>query len=85
MGLSIRRQTVVDKARRYAALRGSSMTDAIEEALDLQLVKQDEARERKKRDFIALVEQIQAEVAKMPILDDRPIDEILYDEHGLPK
>jgi hypothetical protein len=35
--------------------------------------------------FLAGIREIQKRVAKLPILDDRPADEILYDENGLPK
>ncbi len=85
MALSIRSRSVEEKARRYAALRRTTVTGAIEHALDRSL--RDEAIEKERRieEFRALVKEIQDEVAKMPILDDRSPDEILgYDENGLP-
>jgi antitoxin VapB len=84
MALSIRSRSVEEKARRVAAIRGTTITAAIDEALDEQLRRYEEQRAEKKENFLRLVKEIQDRVKKIPIIDPRPIDEILYDEDGLP-
>jgi antitoxin VapB len=70
-------------AKELAALTGQSVTEAVTEALREQL-----ERERKARGKAGVAEKLMAiaeEFSKLPVLDDRDPDEILYDEYGLPK
>jgi antitoxin VapB len=69
-------------ARQLANLTGESLTEAIREAVADRL-----AAERRKRGR-GSVEEIRALIDRlneMPVLDDRSIDEMLYDDDGLPK
>lgn len=47
--------------------------------------KEREARERESARRMEAIRGIQRRVAELPVLDPRPIDEIIYDEDGLPK
>ena len=38
-----------------------------------------------KEEFLAAIHKITDHLATLPVLDDRPLEEMLYDEHGLPK
>ena len=72
----------VDKAaRELARLEGTSITDAVGKAINERKQRILEDRARRAHE----VEQILEEVRKLPVLDPRPADEMLYDEDGLPK
>jgi antitoxin VapB len=82
MALSIKSDEADRLARELAAVTGESLTDAVTQALRERL-----ERERRHAfgDIERRLELLAADVAKLPILDDRPADEILgYDQHGLP-
>ena len=85
MALSIRDPETDRLARELAALTGETMTQAIKTAIEQRLKRERFGREaeteEKKRKVLAILERIWA----MPVLDDRPADEILgYDENGVP-
>jgi antitoxin VapB len=81
MALYLKDPEVDKAARELARLEGTSITDAVGKAIEERKQRILEDRARRARE----VEQILAEVRKLPILDPRPADEILYDEDGLPK
>ena len=86
MALSIRDPETDRLARELAALTGESMTEAIREALAERLARTRRGGEDELRRLIASVRAIQERVARLPVLDDRPEDEILgYDADGLPQ
>jgi antitoxin VapB len=86
MALSIRDAETDRLARELAALTGESMTEAIRKALAERLVRTRAARDDELGRLIANVRAIQERVAQLPVLDDRPEDEILgYDADGLPR
>ena len=70
-------------ARELARRTGDTMTGVIVESLRDRL-----ARERRKtEDADALVKDIMAiadHFSSLPVLDNRTLEEMLYDEHGLP-
>jgi antitoxin VapB len=81
MALSIKSDTADQLARQLAAETGESITEAVTTAIQDRL-----ARERRSRRNLAqTVMEISHECAALPVLDDRPADEIVgYDEHGVP-
>ena len=86
MALSIRSRSVEEKARKLAALRSTSITAALEQALDRELCNAMGEKERRKLDFVARVRGIQERVAKLPRLNGHLTDDELigYDDNGLP-
>jgi len=67
-------------AQELAAKRGASVEDSVLQALRAETEREEERARRHQ-----LIKEIQDEVAKLPVLDDRTPDEILgYDEWGLP-
>ncbi len=74
-------------AREIARRTGETPAQAVVTALRERLTRI-ERRERRDRDvdqFVARIMAIGAHCASLPVLDPRPIDELLgYDEHGLP-
>lgn len=84
MGLSIKNDETERLVRELARREGVGVTAAVHRAVAERL----QATAPPKRDpeaIIAAVRKIQADVAKLPILDHRRADEILgYDAFGLP-
>ena len=82
MAISIKDPETDRLARALAAATGESLTDAIREALRDRLERE---THRARRGMAAEVRRIQERVSNLPVLDERPADEILgYDSHGLP-
>jgi antitoxin VapB len=87
MPLSIKDPEADRLARQLAAQMGVSITQAVIAAL-AEKVKQEEAKQPDDRDVEELVRQTMAIAARFnshPVRDPRSLEEMLYDEHGLPK
>jgi antitoxin VapB len=83
MALNIKDPETDRLVRELAAATGESITVAVATAARERLERLGRVSERERR--IAAMKEIAARVAALPVLDDRPADEILgYDEHGLP-
>jgi antitoxin VapB len=84
MALSIKNRIVEEKARELAQRSGKSITDALNDSLDLALQRQRALQQlTKKEEIFAKVKEIQKRVAALPVLDNRTDDEILgYNEQG---
>lgn len=82
MAISIKDPETDRLARALAAATGLSLTEAIREALRHRL---EQEAQRQRRGVGAEVRRIQERLARLPVLDARPADEILgYDDRGLP-
>lgn len=72
-------------ARELAKLTGESINQAIKTALNERLARERRLRDADRAARMARIQEIIREVQKLPVLDDRPADELLgYDENGLP-
>ncbi len=83
MALNIKDPTADRLARELSALTGESITVAVSTAVRdrLERLSGGVSAEQRYLRMRAVADELQA----LPILDDRPEDEILgYDEHGLP-
>lgn len=83
MSLNIKSAEAHELAAELARLTGESMTKAVTEAIRERL-----ARERQKRDEDQLFAELMAiadQCAAHPLRDHRSLEEILYDERGLPR
>ena len=82
MAFSIKNDEADQLARRLVAVTGESLTEAVTNALRERLERQQRAAGGPKLDRI--LRHADA-IRRLPILDDRPADEILgYDQAGLP-
>ena len=68
-------------ARELAQRERVSITEAVERALRERIGRLAAEREEKYRRTLKLIEEIRA----LPVYDDRPLEETLYDEDGNPK
>ncbi len=82
MALNIRNSETEELANELAKLTGETKTEAVKKALiaRLQSVKQQEEAPG----LVEELNEIAEHCAKLPILDKRSADEILYDKNGLP-
>jgi antitoxin VapB len=84
MALNIRNPEVEELAEALARLTGETKTEAVRRAIRDRLARL--RRERAKRRLADELDAIARECAALPVLDDRPAEEILgYDEHGAPR
>lgn len=83
MALSIKNEEADKLARELAQLTGESLTEAVLQALRERLER--EQGRKHGPDLFEEVRRIQERVARLPVQDERPADEIMgYDEQGLP-
>ena len=83
MSLNIKNEETRRRAQEFARLARETMTQAVDRAIVERL-----ERIPKKRNRGALAErllEIGHKCARLPVLDERSPEEMLYDENGLPK
>ena len=81
MSLNIKNAEVVGLVRQLARARNVDMTEAIRGAVERELaVERDRAESRLRK-----MRAIENRVAAMPELYNGSVDDLLYDENGLPK
>lgn len=83
MSLNIKNEATHRRAREFARLAGETMTRAVDRAIGERL-----ERIRKERNRGPMAERllkIGHQCARLPVLDKRSADEMLYDRNGLPK
>ncbi len=83
--INIKNEKTIRLAKEVSAMAGENITEAITHALQNRLEglrkKKLNSRKGVARKILAAAQEFQ----KMPVLDERNADHILYDEHGLPK
>jgi antitoxin VapB len=83
--LNIKSEETYWLAKKLSQMTGETVTQAITIALQERIDKLSEAAKNNRQgianQLLAIGEKCQA----LPMLDDRSVDEILYDEAGLPK
>jgi len=81
MAFSIKNPEADRLARRLARKTGESLTDAVTIALRERLQRVSPRSEKTAR---ARIDRIVRKVAEIPTRDRRSLEEVLYDERGLP-
>jgi len=83
MSLNIKNEDTHRRARELARLAGETMTQAVDRAIAERL---ERIRKTRNRDGLAeRLLEIGRNCVTLPVLDARSPEEMLYDEHGLPK
>lgn len=83
MALNIKNERTHQLAARLAAATGESLTEAVTKAIEERLSR---VERRLDPEYVEReVARIQAWFREQPIRDDRPGDEILYGDDGLPR
>jgi len=83
MALNIRNSEAEQLAADLAALTGESKTEAVTKALKQRLAAVQ--RQQTNRRLLDRLNEIAEHCASLPVLDSRSPEEMLYDEHGLPR
>ena len=87
MGLNIKNPSTEAVIRELALRDGISLTEAVDRGVRSLLGDPEELRRQHRERKLKAIEEIVAHVATLPVLDPRPLQEIMndmYDEHGLP-
>ena len=83
MAINIKDPATDGAARELAALTGETLTEAVRAAIMERHDRMQRMHRRRQRH-----DKLQAYITRaraLPVLDDTPIDDLLYDEDGLPK
>ncbi len=83
MALNIRNPEVERLANELASLTGETKTDAVHHALQMRM--ETVLRQKQKRRMADRLMEIANHCASLPVLDSHSAEEMLYDEHGLPR
>lgn len=83
MPLSIKNEDVERLARELAALKGESITETI--LLALRERRERHRSEEAPEDLASALLELGSQYRRRHEVDMRPGDEILYDDHGLPR
>jgi len=83
MSMNIKNEETHRRARELARLVGETMTEAVDRAINERL---ERVRKARNRGVLAgRLLEIGRQCARLPVLDERSPEEMLYDEKGLPK
>lgn len=85
MHLNIKNDEAHRMAKELSRLTGENLTQAVTRAIEQRLERERSARRADRAGLALRLQALAAECAALPDGDPRPADEILYDEHGLPK
>jgi antitoxin VapB len=85
MSLSIDNPEAAKLARELAELEGKSQEDAVMDALRERLAKQNKFTHNNKEAKLQKLREISGRIAARPVLDPRTLEEILYNNEGLPE
>ena len=85
MQLNIKSEQAHRMAKELARLTGESMTEAVRKAIAQRLEEERQRQAHERGDLASRLAPILARAQRRTVLDDRPGDDILYDEDGLPR
>jgi len=83
MGMNIKSDDTHSRAKELARLTGETIAEAVDRAVTERL-----DRLRRRRNRKALAERLLKlgdQCSRLPVIDNRTADEMLYDERGLPR
>ncbi len=83
MGLSIKNEEVEARVRRLSELTGQGVTEAIDEAVRARLNALERDQEAEQARIHAAVKAIRQKYGPLPPLDQKAIDDEIYDENGV--
>lgn len=83
--LNIKNDYVHQMVKELAELTGESMTEVVIHAVEQRLAEERAKRRKGREGMAADLRAIGEALQKTPLYDNRRPDDILYDEHGLPK
>jgi antitoxin VapB len=85
MGFNIKNIKVENQLRELAELTGEGLTEAVEKAVAERLARLKNEKRRARASAAVEVDQLVGELNALPVRDTRTLEDMLYDERGLPK
>lgn len=83
MGMNITSDDTHRRAKELARITGETLAEAVDRAVSERLERP--RRRRNRKALAARLLKIGDQCSRLPILDKRSPDEMLYDERGLPR
>ncbi len=83
--LNIKNKETCRLAKELSRLTGEKVTQAVTQAIRERLDKLNMSKQKSRQHRLKEILSIADKCAALPEIDPRRPDEILYDEHGLPK
>jgi antitoxin VapB len=83
MGMNIKSEETHRRAKELARITGETIAEAVDRAVTERIERL--RRRRNRKALAARLLKIGEQCSRLPVLDNRSADEMLYDEHGLPR
>jgi antitoxin VapB len=83
MGMNIKSEETHRRAKELARITGETIAEAVDRAVIERLERL--RRRRNRKALAARLLKIGEQCSRLPMLDNRSADEMLYDEYGLPR
>jgi antitoxin VapB len=83
MGLSIKNEEVEERIRRLTELTGEGVTEAVDAAVKARLAQLERSKEERAAARLASLDALLKKYGPFPPLDQKAIDDEIYDENGI--
>ena len=83
MGMNIKSDATHRRAKELARMTGESIAEAVDRAVTERLERL--RRQRNRKALAAKLVKLGEQCGRLPVIDERSAEEMLYDENGLPR
>ena len=83
MGMNIKSDDMHCRAKELARITGESIAEAVDRAVTERLERL--RRQRNRKELAAKLLKLGERCSRLPVIDERSAEEMLYDESGLPR
>jgi antitoxin VapB len=83
MGMNIKSDVTHRRAKELARMTGESIAEAVDRAVTERLERL--RRQRNRKALGAKLLKLGEQCSRLPVIDERSVEEMLYDENGLPR
>ena len=83
MGMNIKSDDTHRRAKELARITGESIAEAVDRAVTQRLERL--RRQRNRKELAAKLLKSGERCSRLPVIDERSAEEMLYDESGLPR
>jgi antitoxin VapB len=83
MGMNIKSDDTHRRAKELARITGESIAEAVDRAVTERLERL--RRQRNRKELAAKLLKLGERCSRLPVIDERSAEEMLYDESGLPR
>ena len=83
MGMTIKSDDTHRRAKELARMTGESIAEAVDRAVTERLERL--RRQRNRKALAEMLLKLGEQCSRLPVIDERSAEEILYDDNGLPR